>query len=496
MAKKTTPSPTKKYSRKKLKAEPEEAEIDYEAEESGLDEIEEAPPPVATRKHRIVTEYTERRPVDELEDRNADDDDSLLYAEPEPEPPIDPVESFLAGMGGSSAKWDMVVYRLPKFWQDGRTDRNSRIRCGRIDFTEEYEAEVQKRWARRGLRNDFVIVVNRDARYYKQLPTFSCEPPLPEEMAPPDNNPPLPPASMATPLPSFGVNSLPYTGYDYNQGLSAPTTPAPPDPFKEAKKAIDFARSYVEAITPLQQNQQQVVPVISEEAQVAGLLLKDPANVKRMAKNLLGSDNREQSIMALLIENGASIIDAITRGARAIIADVTTARMEVLQNGTSQMAQTPLAPSAGLENSTQQNGQAHQSGQISPAQAVMQGASDSSQAGAPAIGSSIPTPEDQLTNPLLNFVIQKCVEQAGPDIVAESVWNYLDSIQTQYPLYYPTVRERVFMFIDAPTDFVLEFLRGLPGGEPIAALPYATAWTSQLQGKLKADSEAVETSEA
>lgn len=152
--------------------------------------------PLATEEHLITTKFTVQKPVEELKPKQPppaparerapdDSDDDEELAETITEDDGDEVEQFLSTIDTRSAEWTMIVYRLPNYELDGRTDsRSGRIRLGSRPFNPKtYEDEIAARYAKPGLPNIFLVEIRRDGDYHTQLPVLFIEPASPEELA-------------------------------------------------------------------------------------------------------------------------------------------------------------------------------------------------------------------------------------------------------------------------------------------------------------------------
>lgn len=332
--------------------------------------------------------------------------------------------------------------------QDYLDVANSKWGPGRYWFTLYLNSKIVTQWEKRlgtaimPTRNDMVIP--------------SADPTQPAQIIYPIPNQPAMPMQV------------PLTFNDYLKQMA------------QTKKLMDEISG-----TPVQPIQP---PQLSEEVQLATMLLKDPANVKAMAKKLLGKDD-EQSLITTLIENGPTLIQAATNGIRAIIADVTRAR---IQNGQAQVA----SQTQPMDASTQApRGQMFQQGTQSEQSSDLRGMAGSNRQDGnmgetqEQFHTAQPATEEQLLNQLLSFVIQQCQLQTKPEDVADAVVGFLDQVRSDYPLSYLTINSRVDLFASVPVEAALEFVKTLSNGETITSLPHAKEWTAKLQEALKESEE-------
>jgi hypothetical protein len=153
-------------------------------------------------------------------------------------------------------------------------------------------------------------------------------------------------------------------------------------------------------------------------------------------------------------------------------------------NGQAQMAQTPLQnQGASLQNQNPQpQANVHE---VQNPQALPQGATGMAQTGADVGGQQI-TPEQQA----LSLLIDHCRQNIPARIAFSRLCNYADYLNDNAP--HLSIDEYITMLGAAPTDSVIEYVKTLPGGEQIAALPHAKEWTSELQRLIKESQEGEE----
>lgn len=449
------------------------AESDF-IEEAQADEVEdELQLPIATQRHRVVTEFTKHVPVAEVE--NADEPYDPP-AEPPPQQP-DPIEQFLAGMGGSSARWEMVIYRLPKYASDGRTDQSSRERCGRLDFTEEYEAEIQKRWARASKSNHFLVVVKKNGMYFKQLPVFSCEPPLPEEMITTQQVAPVSPPIMTLP---------------YHDAPEPQQPVAVPDPMKQLKQLLEMQKLMREA---LGDNQQQSRPAQAAapdpETSFLQVLAQNTNIVEKLANGALGKLLGDKANDAERDPWADVAMEAIKSGQAA---DLLRVGIESLFNGVSglfpkgqndgqpQIPQTQVPPqtmpASGRQISPRASAQTQpQSEENIPAR--INGGMGQANSQQPP-----PTPEEQV----LALTLEHCERRIPPQIALNRILAIAEQLNDEAPAY--SIDGYLQLFAQMTPEAALEVAKTItPDGERIAALPHAQQWTAELQSLLKEPEE-------
>jgi hypothetical protein len=229
--------------------------------------------------------------------------------------------------------------------------------------------------------------------------------------------------------------------------------------------------------------QPQQPAALSDELSLAAVLLKDPANAKRMAQKLLG-DEGEQSLMASLVENGPAIIKAAGDVIRTIIADF--AQMRSNGNG-QQYPQETIQPA----NSPATANARHLT--INPDQSAIAAEAAGNGANAePAIA-----PERQVLMVLfgesrfsstaeyaLNLLIEGCANRTPPQVVAERLLDVADTLTEQAPQFGISGYLPLLTAVDAKT--ALEWLaQNTQNGNAVIRLEHAEQWTSELQAIIK-----------
>lgn len=419
-------------------------EIEEEEEENEvLDER-----PIATEQHRIVRTFVKHVPVEELtpEPEPAPAELPAAAAEFEPDAPPPHIARFLSEMGAASDRWQMVVYRLPEYHKDSRTDPARRKLCGMFDFTEDYEIEIQRRWARANTPNHFVVLVKKNGHYIKggTLPVFSCEPAAVADRV---NTPgdPLPAAQPSEPI--YIVNDAP-----------AQPAPQPINPIKQLKEYLSLQKEIREAFgIPNPAAAAAAAAPPDPEVALLQVLAKDGSLVDKLAKSTLGK---------LLGEGGAIerdpwaevAMEAVKSGQGAQILSSAISALFAGFGGLVQRQQ-PEAPAPAPQS--QQQAPAPQ-----PAPAAAQ------------------LPDQPIEMQVLALVLDHCARSIPPQIAANRVMAIADQINEQAPA--ESIDGYLSMFANMETAAALEMVKSLAAnGETVAALPHAAEWTAELQGLLR-----------
>lgn len=417
------------------------------------DPSDDADIPVATEKHRIVTEFVTERPVNEL---------AIPSASPKPAPqpvvvqeplvfsPQDEVEAFLQEISVSTAGWELLIYRLPRFELNGKTDPQSRMRVGKLPFSWDYEQDIQRRWARPGESNHFLIVAKKDGQHVKNgtLPVFSCEPlPLEERITSGVDQLPPTPQPVAVPIPA------PYPAPIVEQQ-------PPPSPKEQLKEALELVKM-VQSITGTNNAANPAPAPLDPEIAVLQVLAKDETFGAKLSKGLLSKffgDVKEDP------DPWADIAkEALRSGQAAELLKVGIASFGDMIRGFFPQPQTN-APAAAAQPPAQQP----------PQMAPMAG----------------PMQQQQMTpaEELLSFVLQQCHRNAPREPVADQIFTFAEQIEETDPL--NSVDWYIRAFALMPTDQALQFVnQQVPGSEQVTNLPHAKQWTAELQELLKQNYE-------
>jgi len=405
--------------------------------------------PIATEEHRIVTKFTRQVPVDATtigSDSPKSAPQQVVAPVMQSSEPEDEVQAFLDTVSKSSARWEMVVYRLPRYELDNRIDPASRKRVGAMPFTWEYESEIQRRWARPSDANHFLIVMRRDGLFVRNgtLPVFSCEPLPIEERIP----------SGADQSPQHIVPvAAPYPVAEYQPA------PSLKEQFKEVMELVKLTKQLQGDAT----NPVTTAPPIEPEVALIQMLMRDEGTVNKLSKGLAGKffgDTNETDPWADVAK------EALKSGQAA----------ELLRTGINALFQ----GIQGFIPQRQQPPPVSQQVMPQPPPAV-------ASPGVTAAASTAmqqPTPAEEL----LGFVLAQCVRNSPCEAVADGMFTFADQVNETDPL--NSVDWYIQAFALMPTDDALKFVNdSIPGSEQVTALPHAKAWTAELQQLLKQNYE-------
>lgn len=397
--------------------------------------------PIATQKHRIITEFTKKVPVDPTttnRQQQSEQPQHIVVQTHASDEPEDEVQRFLDEVSRSTARWEMVVYRLPRYEIENRIDPLSRKRVGAMPFTWEYEAEIQKRWARPNESNHFLVVLRKDGLFVKNgtLPVYSCEPLPIEERIPSGADQPAIPQQVVVPL------SAPLTETQSSQpGLSLK------DQLKDVVELMKLARQLNGDVS--QQNP-TASPPLDPEIAVLQLLAKDENVVNKLSKGLLGKIFGEKDEA----DPWADVAKEALKSGQA--AELLRVGIESLFRGFS-----GLWP-----------------GQSDPSQPAMHN---------PQSAMTPSEPQPQPLTPaeeLLTYVLTECGRNSPREAVAENIFAFADRINATSPL--QSIDWYIQAFAEMPTDEALNFVsQTYPNAQQITSLPHAVEWTRELQEMLK-----------
>lgn len=394
--------------------------------------------PVAVQRHRIVTEFEKEVPVDEI-----DGGPQPVVVDPEPgttSPPSpalpEDVASLIQEVGSDEDRFQLKVWQLPNYQRDGRTDTTSRVYCGILDFTRDYESIIQSRWGLRG--GDFKVDIIRNGKPLAggSLPVLTCAPLQAEEPGAP-----LPPYGYVIEAPAAPL---------------AEAAPAPPS-LKAQLKELAELRQFMDTIFPRQSEPNPVAPPDPETA-LLSLLAKEPEVMDRVAKGalgkLMGDAPREENPWAEVA------LEAIKSGQAA---NMLQAGINALFNGLRSMTPTPqqvVAPPA---------------------------ANPMAQAPPPPLPEDVPSmiPAPSPEERVLSLAVDHCLASRPATVAATRILAIADQINDQAPEY--SVDGYLQMFITMTPDQAIEFAAQFAERGPLLReVPDVAAWVAQLQAAIGA----------
>lgn len=410
--------------------------------------------PIATEKHRIVTEFVTQRAVDDLPISGSTPKaipQPVVVQPSVPYQPQDEVEAFLQEISVSTAGWELLIYRLPRFELNGKVDPQSRMRVGKLPFSWDYELDIQRRWARPGESNHFLVVAKKDGQHVKNgtLPVYSCEPlPLEERISSgidqlsPVQQPVA--APVATPFPTPIVEHQPL--------------PSPKEQLKEALELVKMVQSI--SGNSASNSAPAAAAPLDPEVAVLQLLAKDETVINKLSKGLIGKLFGEVKDEP---DPWAEVAKEALRSGQA--PELLRAGINALFQGFSGFfPQQNNAPAAAAQPPAQQP---------TPTTA----------------------PPEQLQEPplsreeeLLSIVLEKCYRNVPPEAARDQIIKFADEVNENDPA------NSVDWYIDAfaamPTDAAIAFVnQAVPGSERVTTMPHAKAWTAELQELLKPNDE-------
>lgn len=418
--------------------------------------------PIATEQHTIKTSFVRQVPVSAI---NATPAAAAAAAAapalaPVSEDEMPPhIAKFLQEMGDSDAGWQMVVYRLPTFAKDGRTDPARRQLCGVMDFSQDYEVEIQRRYARETKSNFFTVVVKKRGVYVKggTLPVFSCEPLPPAERILMPGDVPTPAAAAAPPTYAYPDNTpLP---------IEIPAPPPPVDPLKLVRDQITMMKLMREAFgapaaeppaPPLPPDPETTfLQVLSKDKEMMGKL------TKRTLHNLLGESGAERNEWAEVA------MEAVKSGQAAQIIGSAVNALFAGFAGLMPRPEAPAPPPAG-------------SRAAAPPQRPPVGPAPLAPVEPPPTVDESQSPELQV----LGLALDHCARHLPPQVAASRIVAVAQQIRETIPAYSIDTYLDLFATMDAAA--ALEICRTLlPDRAEITQLPHALEWTAALQDLLK-----------
>lgn len=408
-------------------------------DDSGEDDNLLQPRPIARQRHRIVTEYEEQVPADELGTRPQH---IVVASEPATiETELPPhIAAFLEMAGGSSDRWQLKVWRLPRYEIDARTNMQNRMFCGLLDLAPNYEEEIQRRWARAGSSNYFYAMVVKNGLFVKDgvLPVISCEP-FPGSEAPA----PAQPAAPGYPFPP------PYI-------VETESTPAAPAPSmrQQFKEFFEMQKMFREALVDQAPPRVQNNPPEDDETMLLRVLAKETDIIKRVTKGALGQMLGEHSSEDSLPWQAQAILKAIESGQAT---SMLQGSINAIFQGLRSMAPQPqpvVVPPAGAPPAAPMP-EAPPPPQMEPAQL---------------------SPEDQV----IQLAVNHCLMNRPPQVASARIIAIADRLNDEAPQF--SIDEYLKMFAAMqPADAIGLAAQLTPNGSELQALPHAPAWVAELQ---------------
>lgn len=286
------------------------------------------------------------------------------------------------------------------------------------------------------------------------------------------------------------------SGYVFQNPLyPAPQAPAiAPKSLKEQlSEAVDLLTLVRKIDGRSEANTQQIVQApISEDVQLASILMKDPDIKAKAIKGLLGTAGQEADLMTLVIENLDKIL---TAGGKALEGVIQTAVVGVqqikAQNGDHQNGQAQ----AERQNSQmgQDNGDAELPGRSHNNRSIQEQEKVPMQVGTQNVqsyghqgannenpNSNGASPEDQA----LDFILGQCAQKVPIKIAADRLFNVAEEIRKKAPA--NSIDGYVEMFADTPLDFLVQWLGSTyPDSQTILDMPHAKDWIAGLQEEVR-----------
>jgi hypothetical protein len=239
----------------------------------------------------------------------------------------------------------------------------------------------------------------------------------------------------------------------------------------------------------------------SEEEIIAGAIIKQPAVIETVVESIIkrvgvkgGSDSSDEPWWAGVLK------DSITTGQ---LAPTVQGIVKALfpnglfgglfpggqNNGQATMGQTTVQTLH--MDSAQHPQQPHHQAQGMLPQAQSEGTASIVETGADRHG-DVQTSQQQIIpeQHALSRLIQNCQRNVPVQVAFQQLINYADAINEQAPDY--SIDGYIELLGSMETDQVIEFVKTIPGGEQIAALPHAASWTAELQRLIKESQEGEE----
>lgn len=264
-----------------------------------------------------------------------------------------------------------------------------------------------------------------------------------------------------------------------------PNTPAPAVPITKSLKELADVIELVDRIRGNNHEPPQIIEPpqsqISPDVQLASLLMADADLKKKAIVNLLGTKDKETDYIALAIEHGPTIIDAIGKAIQVVVKEV-----KLPLNGVNHEA--PPTRMASPQPQNQVWNGSRQAMDSTPER--MQ----SAQIPSGAQESPIDTGSERvITDPrdeLMRIAFEGCARNDPPQVTAGQLTAWCEYVETNYPTH--SVWGWMDVFTGQTTEEVITLLQtGVLGetGKQIATMPHAHKWIGELRELLKTEEE-------
>jgi len=228
----------------------------------------------------------------------------------------------------------------------------------------------------------------------------------------------------------------------------------------------------------------QVAP-LSPDVQLASLLMADSDLKKKAIVNLLGTKDKETDYIALAIEHGPTIIDAIGKAIQAVVREV---KLPLNGSNNGQSDRQSMAPQQPQGPIWDRN---RQTVDQSPERVQAPQLQNLPQTTAIAEGSELA--ERIVTDPrdeLFRIALEGCTRNDPPQVTAGQITAWAEHVEENYPTH--SIWGWVDVFTGQTTEEVVTLLQtGALGeaGQQIATIPHAPKWIGELQKLLKVEEE-------
>jgi hypothetical protein len=263
-------------------------------------------------------------------------------------------------------------------------------------------------------------------------------------------------------------------------------------PAKTIKDEMREVGEIIKLIDNIRGPREDAPPAVRTEDEVlATAILKQPdvlenvmgSMLKRYRGNGGGDDDPSPWSVAMeLVKSGQAaqivktLIDSFFNGVNGMI----PGRQ---QNGATPLAQAPHANMGDVQNPSPDNRQAGTLRQDQNIQALAQGPPSAVETGAPANTGQQLTPAEQA----LTTLISDCGKKIPPRVSFTNLMTFADAVNDQAPAY--SIDGWIDYLASMPIDDAIEFVKTLPNGAEVAALPHAREWTEQIQTLIRESQE-------
>jgi len=388
--------------------------------------------PIATEKHEVIRTWVAQVPVvapapapTESEIAFEDEEAELIEGDEEEnegeQTPEEEVERYFDKLRRESATFTAVVYRLPYYYANHKTDSQSgRIHCGTIPFEPAtFEEEIRQRWFDPNKVNAFYAEVRKNKAYYQALPVILLESPadaapVTNHAAPIANPSPMPQPAAAAPQVDTFEQQL--ASFERFMGLASKLQRlSNPAPAPAAAPAIE-----------------------SKEAAIISFLMDGEETAEKLRQSALGKILGGESVTKPHEPSALEVVTLVIQNLPTIVAEGVRLFERVRQSA---------PPVAGV---------------------------------APVAAPAMPAP-NAAPDPMVEY--QRLFDSLLTQLEQNGNTHNAAILIRAFTIQHPQFDQPLMDFLQADNETILAMLPQIPNKAHLAELPHAAAWLTALRGE-------------